>query len=65
VASPDLSGSPACGDELEEILVAGHDRHFEARRMRLHRQRADDIVGLVALVSEHGYAERRAGFLYE
>ncbi len=47
----------AVADELEEVLVAGDDRHVEAGLARLSRQRADHIVGLVPRESEHGHAE--------
>ena len=35
--------------ELEEVLVAGDDRHLEAGVDRLRRQRPDHVVGLEAL----------------
>jgi hypothetical protein len=38
--------------ELEEVLVAGDDRHLEAlSAARRTRQRADHVVGLEALVA--------------
>ena len=48
-------------DELKEILVAGDDRDVEAGRGRLLGQRADHVVGLVALGGEDRHAERFAG----
>ena len=35
-------------DELEHVEVAGHDRRVEAAPLRLDRERADDVVRLVA-----------------
>ena len=35
-------------NELEEVLVPGHDRHVEASLSRLRRQRPDHVVGLEA-----------------
>ncbi len=42
------------GHELEHVEIAGHDGRVEAARLGLHRERADDVVGLVA-----GSARRR------
>ena len=47
-------------DELEEVLVAGHDRDLEAGGDGLRRQRSDHVVGFEPLVGEDRYAERLA-----
>ena len=52
-------------DELEEILVAGDDRDVESRGARLHRQRADHVVGLESLERQDGHAERFAGLSHQ
>jgi hypothetical protein len=54
----------AVADELEEILVAGDDRHPEPRRGRLHRQRADHIVSLESLGGEDRHPHRLAGLVH-
>ena len=51
-------------DELEEVLVAGDDRHLVALRRRLAGQRADDVVGLEALVRQDRHAHRLAGLVH-
>ena len=54
----------AVADQLEEVLVAGDDRHLEAGRRRLRRQRADHIVGLEARAGEDGHAHRLARLVH-
>ena len=44
-------------DELAEILVRRHHVGGELGRLRLARERADDVVGLVAVELEHGKVE--------
>ena len=46
------------GDELEHVEVAGHDRRVQAAPLRLHGQRADDVVGLEAGQLEDRDAQR-------
>ncbi len=50
--------------QLEEVLVAGHDRHLEAGRRGLLGQRADDVVGLEALARQDRHAHRLAGLVH-
>ena len=54
----------AVADELEEVLVTGHDRHVEAGRARLCGQRAEHVVRLERLVCEHRHAQRLACFVH-
>ena len=56
-----IEDADAAADELKEVLVHRDDRDVESRRRRLDRQRADDVVGLVALGGEDRNAERFAG----
>ena len=64
-SSRGLNTRTPSSDELEEILVARDDRHVEAGRARLHRQRADHVVGLEPLGREHRHAQRFAGLVHE
>src|SRR5205814_4206447 len=50
--------------ELEEILVDRHDRDLEAIRCRALRQRADYVVGFVALGRHDGDAHRLARLMH-
>ena len=59
-SSRGVEDADAVADELIEILVARDDRHLEAGRGRLLRQRPDHIVGFVALGGEDRHAERLA-----
>ena len=45
-------------DELEEVLVARHDHDVDRLGLGPARQRADDVVRLVALHGQHGHAQR-------
>ena len=45
-------------DELEGVAVAGADQRLEPGGLGLRRQRADDVVGLVALLLEEGDPHR-------
>ena len=45
-------------DELAEILVRRHHVGGESGRLGLARQRADQVVGLVAVEFQHGKVER-------
>ncbi len=45
-------------DELREILVAGRDRDVDAGLRRLHRQRADHVVGFDAFDAQDRKTER-------
>ena len=47
--------------ELVEVLVHRHDDDVEACGGRLHGQRPDDVVGLIILGIQNGYAQRFAG----
>ena len=49
--------------QLEEILVAGDDRHLEAGGHGLDRQRADHVVRFVALGRDDRHAERFTGLV--
>jgi hypothetical protein len=51
----------AASDELEEVLVARHDRDLEPGGDGARRDRADHVVRLVALVGQNRHAERAAG----
>ena len=51
-------------DELEEVLVAGHDRDLEAGGDGLRRQRSDHVVGFEPLVGEDRNAERFARLVH-
>ena len=46
------------GDELEHVEVAGHDRRLQAAPLGVDRDRADDVVGLVARQLVDGDAQR-------
>ena len=46
------------GDELEHVEVAGHDRRLEAAPFGVDRDRADDVVRLVARQLVDGDAQR-------
>ena len=56
-----VEDADAVPDELKEVLVARHDGDVEPGRRRLHRQRADHIVGFVPFGGEDSDAERLAG----
>ena len=45
------------GHQLEHVQVAGHDRGGHRPRLRLERQRADEVVGLESLEFVDGDAE--------
>ena len=48
-------------DQLEHVLVAGHDHHLVALVRRTLRHGPDHVVGLESLAGEHRDAERLAG----
>src|ERR1041385_1877981 len=60
--TPNFSFTPSASypvpPQREEVLVAGHDRHLEAGGGRFLGQRADHVVGFVALGGEDRHAER-------
>ena len=50
--------------QLEEVLVAGDDRHLEAGIGGLLRQRPDHVVSLVPLRRENRHAHRLARLVH-
>ena len=46
------------GEQLEKILVSRDDRRVEPRRVRLPRERRDEIVRLDPRLDDHLYPER-------
>ena len=61
---PGVVDRDAVVHQLKEVLVAGDDRHLEAGRHGLRRQRADHVVGLVALRGDDRHTERLAGLVH-
>ena len=54
----------AAADQLEEVLVAGDDRHLKAGRVGLPRKGADDVVGFEALARQDRHAHRFARLVH-